>query len=496
MLVKTIKNITTGLLVTMALSGCTHKFNDYNTDPNRVEMGQLEPGNLMEEMLFKAVDGYLYRTWRINGELMQYTVMTATTDQFHRYIIPIGDHQNAWNHLTRWAAHADHMCMLAQEQNDVNYEAIGLTLRALFMCDLVSLYGDVPFSEAFKARTDEVLQPKFDTQEEVFTSLIADLEKANTLYNLNKELKKSNKDLLYGGNLKSWRKFTNSLYVRVLMRMSNVKPELVTEKLSAVVANPGAYPVFQTNEDNARFNFTGDTPNENRFGVVSETAFTSLNRKAAMNIINLMSASEDPRIGNYFVISGDEWRGVVSGENYSQTTATSNKAAILNQKVLGTYTAPYCIMHATEVNFLLAEAAQLGLIPGGNAEAKRYYDIAITESLRYWSSINPNLKGEVIPDDEIAIFLENELVTYNGSYARIMEQKYIAMFWCGYESFHDYRRTGHPTLSIGSATQNNGTLPTRLLYPETTLATNGENCRVAIQRMGGDTMQTKLWWSK
>ena len=97
---------------------------------------------------------------------------------------------------------------------------------------------------------------------------------------------------------------------------------------------------------------------------------------------------------------------------------------------------------------------------------------------------------------EIETFLQSERIAFNNTHLQIMEQKYIAMFWCGYESFHDYRRTQLPILTIGTATQNNGTFPTRFLYPETTLATNGDNCRVAIQRMGGNTMETKLWWSK
>ncbi len=480
------------LALVASLSSCTYKFDEYNTDSNRVEYGEIMPMNLMEHMLFTSADGYLYRTYRINGELIQYTVMTGTTDEFHRYVFPNNDYQNAWNHLARWAAHADHMYDLAVEQEDVNCQAIALTLRAMYMCDLISLFGDAPFTEAFQG-AEGVTQPVFDTQEEIFPQLIADLQWANLAYDTSLELDNSSKDLLYEGDLTKWRKFTNSLLARIVMRLNNVMPDQAKEIMGAMAADASTYPIFTSNDDQAIFKFSGDEPNVNRFGSDSESSFTTLNRKAAENIVNIMTqGSGDPRLGYYFTSSG-EYSGVVSGESYADTSSSSSGAAYLNKDVLGDYDSPYCFMPYSEVMFLFAEAAKLGYISAGDESVvKAYYDAGVTGSIQYWSG----RASIAIPDSEIEAFLTQTYFAYNDTYERIMEQKYISQFWVGYEAYHDYRRTGYPTLTIGSKVSNSGVMPTRFCYPEITKSSNPTNYSNAVARMGGDDMLTKLWWAK
>ncbi len=476
------------------LNSCDYRFDEYNTDKNRVEYGKIAPMNLMEEMLFKSADGYLYRTYRINGELSQYTVMTGTVDEFHRYVIPYNDYQTAWNHLCRWAAHADHMYDLSVEQEDDNSKAIALTLRAMHMCDLTSLFGDVPFTEAFAGK-EGITQPKFDTQESIFTQIIADLKEANLSYNTGLPLKNAEKDILYGGDLKKWQKFTNSLLARIAMRISNVQPDVTKEILTAMVSDPATYPVFESIEDQPTFIFTGDAPNINRFGSINLTSFTGINRKAAEEIVSIMNPSEDPRLGYFFEPVGAEYAGVVSGESYADTDATADDAALLNKDVLGDYTSPYCFMPYSELLFIFAEAAKLEFIPGGETAVETYYNDGIRASLQYWSLRDPRMT-DVIPDAEIAQFMANDKAQYNGTYERIMEQKYVSQFWVGYEAYHDYRRTGQPELTIGSKVQNNFTMPTRFCFPEITKSSNEKNYREAVKNMGADDMLTKLWWAK
>jgi hypothetical protein len=66
------------------------------------------------------------------------------------------------------------------------------------------------------------------------------------------------------------------------------------------------------------------------------------------------------------------------------------------------------------------------------------------------------------------------------------------------EAYHEYRRTGFPTLTIGKGTvYNDYILPTRFAYPNTTMSTNADNAAAALTRMGGaNDMKTPVWWSK
>ena len=91
------------------LSGaCTSNFDEYNTNQNQMEMGDIHPLNLLEHILFTGADGMVYRTWLLNNELVQYTVQMYT-ENVHRYMIRDSYNSGTWNHLARWAANSDHM---------------------------------------------------------------------------------------------------------------------------------------------------------------------------------------------------------------------------------------------------------------------------------------------------------------------------------------------------------------------------------------------------
>ena len=189
-------------------AGCEHMFDEYNSDPNNTEMWQIHPESMMEQLLFSAADELMYGTWQLNGELIQYTIAGSGNNTYHRYVVENSVGASAGSNLYKQAANADHMRQLAIRKEDPNYEAIALTLRTLFLQNIADLFGDVPCSEAFKGPSENVKQPVFDTQEQVYRSLLADLERANSLYDNSVALSSATRDLLYKGDLTKWRKFT------------------------------------------------------------------------------------------------------------------------------------------------------------------------------------------------------------------------------------------------------------------------------------------------
>ena len=505
------------LIVANQLS-CSSGFEELNDNPNVPKYWDISAVNLLEETIYSGVDGMLYRTWLFNGELIQYTVSGTTNNAYHRYVIGNSVMGSTWNSLFVWAANANHMRQLSRMdgKKDINTEAIALTLKTLYLSNATDIFGDIPCSEAFKSlpHYDEDnnfveetnLFPVFDTQEDVYKQLFATLEKANNIYDVGQSIKTPAKDLIYGGDIAKWKKFNNSLYLRLLMRLSNRSDLKMTfsadgseeltvfEKINEILNNPVKYPIFTSNSDNATIYFSGITPFINRFGDQTDGAFNG--RNAAEQIVNMMDEQNDPRISTYFIQRGGSWKGVASGAG-SQDTDMDNSAR-LNKSVLGNYTSPYSIMKYDEVLFILCEAAKTGVIPGGDLTASAYYREAITSSIKYWVSVDPNKAS--ITDEAINNFIDN-YAPYDGRLENILNQKYIAMFWVGYEAWHDYRRTGFPKLNIGNGTFNNHILPTRFEYPINTAKTNPDNYQVAVDRMktnygGGDNMRTPVWWSR
>ena len=212
----------------------------------------------------------------------------------------------------------------------------------------------------------------------------------------------------------------------------------------------------------------------------------------AEHLVNLMNNTNDPRLGIYAVQQNNEWTGLVSGYPTTETNATN--CAYLNKDVLGDYTSPSTYMRYDEVLFIQAEAIQRGWIAG---DAAACYQNAIRASINYWKEVDTT--GLNITDKVIENFLAN--VPYDGTLESIINQKYVALFWVGYEAWADYRRTGYPELTIGSGTFNDHILPTRLVYPTNTMETNKENYNAAVERLrtyygGADDMKTPVWWSK
>ena len=79
----------------------------------------------------------------------------------------------------------------------------------------------------------------------------------------------------------------------------------------------------------------------------------------------------------------------------------------------------------------------------------------------------------------------------------ILSQKYLSLYYCGFEQYNEWRRTEYPILTIGSGTDSNDyELPTRFAYPNYTATSNKLNVQKALERMGGDDdMHTALDWS-
>lgn len=148
------------------------------------------------------------------------------------------------------------MYKLAEKEENTNAQAIALTMKALYLSNMTDLFGDMPFKEAFKGIDENIMQPKFDDQKVIYDSLLMDLERANTLYTKTSTID-AKRDLLYNGDVTKWRKFTNSLYLRLLMRVSNRRDMNSAERIKTVFENPSQYPIFESNDDNATLKYSG-----------------------------------------------------------------------------------------------------------------------------------------------------------------------------------------------------------------------------------------------
>lgn len=505
-------------LTLILMFSCTANFEDINTNPNTTTVGQVKASSMFEPLLYNGANAWLNYTHFWNNELIQFTAHTGgTTRQEHRYFISEGNWESVWNLYARYTNNALHMYDLAVQEKDHSLEAIALTFKVLWMYNLTDIFGDVPYEEAFTARKPGgTITPKFDSQKEVYEQMFADLEEANTIYATNPVFVKPALDGMYNGSMEKWRKFNNSLYLRLLMRVSGRSEMKSATKIAEILNTPSKYPIFTSNADNATVVFSGIDPYRNQFADTNESSLTSSGRKITQQVVKMMvkeengnQVYEDPRLPiiakknpSLTTNPNNLWIGTVAGVKEEEQSVADRGTSWLNAKVLARPDAPGWFMDYAEVQFIFAEAALKGMIPGGQAKAKEYYEEGVASSVQKWGEYGQYSETPVsITQDDIDTLLDSDLASWDKAANKeelIGNQKYLALFWVGMEAYHEYRRTEYPKLTIGNgAFHNDYILPTRFGYPTTTMATNNANAKEALQRMGGENnMKTPIWWSK
>lgn len=466
-------------------SSCTN-YDELNTDPTRLT--DVNPGSLLNPILYNMAS---YNWSKYNGftfELMQLKVSTSSTSGYGWYYMSDNSGDGQWSTSYRWLNNIRKMREESKLLNVSNYDAVGLTLEAWIYEQLAESFGNIPMSEACDAG-DGNYTPKFDTQKQVFSQIIAKLDSANKEYDTSVGLEyNSGGELLYGtdasltngvsAGIAKWKKFNNSLRMRVLLRLLNVDGFDAKNKLTAMANDTITYPVFSSNNDEAKLHVTGVSPLLAPMTRPSDfTAYLYLSKF----FIDSLNVTSDPRRTVFAQTATNNkvkgYYGLPSG--YSILPSINASAP---NKAIATAPMDIVFMPYSEVLFIKTELIQRGIVPG---DAKDCYQKAVTASMLQWG---------VVPQTG---FFNNSSAAYNGTLNRIMEQKFIALFFVDYQQWYEYNRTGMPNVPVGDGVPVGNVMPDRFKYPSIIQRTNMSNYAEAVTGMGGtDGFYVKLIWQK
>jgi hypothetical protein len=376
--------------------------------------------------------------------------------------------------------------MKASPSSNEAYEAVGDIMRCYIFSQKTDMWNDVPYTEAGRL-TEGFDKPKYDTQESIYTDpetgILAVLERsASTLESTNQVI---NGDMMFNNNLDQWVRFANSLRLRYLMRISK---RLTDYSEIATLANSGQ--LMQSNADNAVVPYLASAPNQFPFFLSSVGGLVEhVMSKTADSVLTLW---DDPRIAVLYQpvpagLANDSlyYRGIQNGQTNERVQQQG--LGVNDLSVVGAIFrdvpdgADAQFMQYAEVQFALAEAAERNYFSGN---AQEYYENGIRASFEYY--------GAEVPAD----YFSRESIALNGTdnITKIMTQKWLSLINIGHEAWFNIRRTGIPALQAGPDAVNEGRYPVRYLYPESEQATNAANYQEAVQRIGGDDINSKGWW--
>ncbi|MEM6829958.1 MAG: SusD/RagB family nutrient-binding outer membrane lipoprotein, partial [Bacteroidota bacterium] len=363
------------LLVTVAFISC-ESFEELNTNENEPEV--VGGDFLLPTVIFDLSNFVVNEAYNFGDIISQYT---GTYEQraFDEY---------DWTSDNSFWVLYDYIQDLEEVEdfgivNELpNYEAVALILKSYMLSMITDAYGDVPYTEANQA-LNGIVSPAYDTQEFIYSELLSSLERANGLIDESASLPG---DILFNGNMNAWKRFGNSLRIRLLMRISGV--EDVSSRLQTILNNPEANPIFESVGDDAMYRYSGSLPDISPYSAGVGREYTYFLGVSTTHFVRELLETNDPRIHEWMGVNADAgaYVGVEPGLNLSEVGRPNEFAS----KDTTFFTEPGKItgifMTYSELNFLLAEAANSGLITGNAAD---FYEAAVTASFEQWGVTMP-----------------------------------------------------------------------------------------------------------
>ncbi len=489
----------------LMMTACTNNFEEINTNPNEPNVVPAEflLTHAQESILDQIYGGF--DNQRIGMTLAQYWSQNQYTEE-SRFQYRAGTNNTTWNTIYTGINNLQEIIRINEARTagrNENEIAVARIMKAWTYHFLTDIYGDIPYSAALNVAGGEVA-PAYTPQQEIYQDLLKELTEASAQINP-AEAGFGSGDLVYGGDLEKWRKFANSLKMRVAIRMVDRMPQ------EALAAIQQAYTagVFTSNSDNAAIQYSSSQPNTNP--VFSDVIVANrIDYSASDVLLNQLGSRNDPRLVAYFAPAVET--GTFIGRPFGQNSANANSlnADDVSQlsKVVLSPNMPGIMMDFAEVNFILAEAKQRGAnLPGTAAD---YYNSGIRASMEFWASQieraneTPEsvLELEDIPENVITPQAINAYIAANpydpANYKQsIGVQKWIALYTQGFQGWAEYRRldfTGVLKMPVDGPLITIDRIPLRREYPGDEQTLNPVNRQAAVDRQGADNLTTRLWW--
>jgi hypothetical protein len=498
------------LLVIVSGGGCTNDFEDVNTNKN-VPNG-VTPDLLLAGVIRNMINSQVGDAWGIGNIVVQHHAKIQFVNE-DRYLW--GQQNGVWDNVYGNMRNVKNILDQVGTDDTDGYKGVALILKSWMFALATDAYGDIPYTEATKGKTDGIYLTKYDPQEAVYNGILADLKAANDI--LAVSTTSISGDILFGGgsgSLIKWRKLANSLRLRYLMRISKRKD--VKADMQAIVADPAKNPIFEGIQDNAELKYLASAPNQwalygSRVGSFDEF-------RVSKTMSDRLTALKDPRLA---VFGRPTQSSVAAGKPVIQGVPNGlGDVPALNynggpqgvSRVGYTFACLVCndpgqappdpaaprgiLMNYSELQFILAEAREKGLITTGTAED--YYMKGVKSNFDYWKAVVPSSYGiNVTPE---ASYYTQDAVAYTGTSAeklsKIALQKWVAFYFNGLEAWFDWRRTGLPEIKPGPDNLNQGRVPVRFVYPLSEQSLNGAARQEAVTRQGVDDLNTRTWVAK
>lgn len=505
-------------LIAVMLFSCDN-YMDINDSPNNLEFADATPKKLLpgaqvttfrvQTLTMNTLGNVFMNSWA--GNVSAFTGGYAREFQLN---IDNGFYNGIWDGLYRNIMNFQAIIDYPNPDGKYDYYvAVAKICKAHYTQYIVDLYGDAPFTEAWKGGANTT--PAYNDDQFIYRQLIADLEDARALIdNAASDAEDiADVDVMLYGDYNAWYEFANTIELRMLLRMSNNTGAVAAYRDSKLATLSSASFISQDITINPGYNNSTDAQQSPFWGAFyadsSNNAVQNLTFVTASGHYykSLFSYANYPTGASTEIIAGSGvnypnvndprrlrilrngagqsvFRAVTQGSTMVDVYPPSASIGTPARTGWGTYN-PYnaapltfddlasvdgYVMTLSEAYFLRAEAALRW--PGLFSGDQFYFNQGIAASMAYRGASDG---GYTTAINAIPNFGYNAAYTFNQKLHAIMYQKWIALIGVhGIESYIDYTRTGYPLTPLATtATYPNK--PKRLIYPVSEYVANSAN---------------------
>lgn len=432
----------------------------------------------------------------------------------------------------------------SKNDNMVNYVAVAKVMKVLLFSHLTDTYGDIPYSEAVRGYNDGIIYPKYDSQEFIYGDFFTQLDEAISLFDENLPLEG---DLIYDGDVALWKKFANSLRLRLAMRLVNVNEDLAKEQVNKAISGGLIRDYSETafvEHDNVDVSTTTtaeirgngfsqviNSPDQLTFACSTYTDYLKDNndprfymmfgiygypKGKSTNRTDFKSCNEKSIecTKEFFAATGSLSGCTPGGTIFDAITAQKLKTVYLNvngqevevqpmfnilqiRRELVRFDAPSIYLPHSEVELYLAEveARSWGIQTGADAET--HFRNAVLSNIQTLQNIQHSVACN--PED-VNTYIANIWNSDSDKMKIINMQHYVCNFFNGMEAYANWRRSGYPELVPADRPETDSELkqlgsliPRRMAYPLVEMNYNKENVSSHLYE-GKNFWGAPVWW--
>ena len=410
----------------------------------------------------------------------------------------------------------DKMTKYAVEGKSRNsYQALGHFVRAWKFFDLTMRVGDIPYADALKGESDNIINPAYSTQKEVIAGILDELDRADQLF---EQGMKFDGDPIYNGDITKWRKMVNTFQLRILLNLYKKTGEAdlnVIQRFKNIVANR---PIFTSNDDNFALVYSDKAGQKYPF--FKEGNPNLIYIMVSNLLVDKLKELGDRRLFYYAKPSPvqltngkkqEEWAAYIGVDpsmpyaELSRVSSTKDYSTINDRYTQLPQGEPVNLLTYSQLKFMLAEAAVRGWLPASDAAG--HYADGIRAAMNYIVAKTPDAEAYHHNMKMTADYIQSYPLTEKVKLAsttekqleQIITQQYLTTFLQSpNSSFFENRRTGYPAYPINPASNQNvpsNKMPVRWLYPQSELDYNSENVSTALTRQysGNDNTNEIMW---